>query len=89
MERILNETEKQNFETVARLSQVICEETGAKYEVKDTYLDYGQGWKWTTIVYTQANGKSYQILSPKQWKEILNLENKTECLKWVMENIES
>ena len=39
------------------------------YTVEDVYLDYGQDWKWTTIVDT-SNG--VQILSPRDWFDIVN-----------------
>lgn len=39
------------------------------YIVEDVYLDYGQDWKWTTIVDT-FNG--VQILSPRDWFDIVN-----------------
>ena len=46
-----------------------------KYYVKDVYLDYGQDWMWTTICDETAQ---CQVLSPRQWKEILNEEKSEE-----------
>lgn len=42
--------------------------TGGKFEVDDVYFDYGQNWKWTTIVNRDVN---YQILSPRQLEDII------------------
>lgn len=45
------------------------------YEVKDVYFDYGQNWKWTTIIayYKPVTvvSRSYQALSPRQHRELL------------------
>lgn len=43
------------------------------FSVEDVYLDYGSRWMWTTIVATlQGGGDSHQILSPKEWLDIVN-----------------
>ena len=41
------------------------------YYVKDTYLDAGQDWMWTTICNKE---QGYQALSPREWFEIVNEE---------------
>lgn len=47
------------------------------FAVEDTYFDYGQGWKWTTIIAhdpTAAPGsvlESYQYLTPRDQEEII------------------
>ena len=42
-----------------------------QYFVDDTYFDYGQNWKWTTILAKQPNGDVYQALSPAQQARII------------------
>ena len=44
---------------------------GHIYVIKDVYFDIGQNWMWTTIIDKTAN---CQILSPRDWLEILNEE---------------
>ena len=41
------------------------------YRLQTVYLDFGQDWKWTTIVDETAG---CQVLNPLEWFEILNEE---------------
>lgn len=67
MERLLNREEQayKNLQAVCGILNALCK-TDTVYTVAPTYLDYGQDWKWTTII----NNKGVQILSPRQWEEI-------------------
>ncbi len=47
---------------------------GRKYEVKDTYFDFGQNWKWTTICY-EDDWCGVQVLSPKDLEDIIYSDN--------------
>lgn len=58
--------EYKNLEAVCAILNTLCE-TDTKYWVDVTYFDYGQNWKWTTIL----NSKGVQILSPAEWEKIL------------------
>ncbi|MGM9544257.1 MAG: hypothetical protein ACI3T9_04675 [Romboutsia timonensis] len=52
---------------------------GRKYTVEDTWMDYGSQLAWTTIVYQDPdNDYKVQILSPRDWADILNAENDDE-----------
>lgn len=44
------------------------------FNVNTIYFDFGQDWKWTTIVVFLSNGNSYQI-TPNQQKNILLADN--------------
>ncbi len=56
---------------------------GLKYVVGDCYLDYGQSWMWTTII---SRGEwEYQVLNPKQWKDIMLADSFSELYKIVDE----
>ena len=47
---------------------------GYEYRVGETYFDYGQNWKWTTILcHCTGNGftDTYQALSPAAQEEII------------------
>lgn len=41
------------------------------YRVEDTYFDYGQDWKWTTIIAHRNNGDSWQAIYPAMQERIL------------------
>ena len=73
-ERIINrfEREYKKLELVANALE-LASPNGAKYRVEPTYLDFGQDWKWTTIV--RYGYEECQILSPRQWKEIMMAES--------------
>ena len=66
-ERILNKEEQayKNMEAVCGILNALCK-TDTVYTVGVTYLDFGQDWKWTTIL----NNKGVQILNPREWTEI-------------------
>lgn len=44
---------------------------GWSYRVGETYFDFGQDWKWTTILCTGNKYGSYQALYPKQQEDII------------------
>lgn len=70
--------ERSRLELVA---SILTKESGKgrKYEVKDTWMDYGSQLAWTTIVYTDPDDNyGVQILSPKEWADLLNAENDDE-----------
>lgn len=65
--RVLEKTEQayKNMEAVCAMLNALCQ-TDTEYRVEVTYLDYGQDWKWTTIV----NNKGVQVLCPRDWEYI-------------------
>lgn len=60
---------------------VLHDITGGKFEVQDIYFDFGQDWKWTTIVCKDQN---YQILNPRQHEEIIT-GYEDECIEEIVE----
>ncbi len=78
MERLLNREEQayKNLQAVCGILNALCK-TDTIYTVAPTYLDYGQDWKWTTII----NNKGVQILSPRQWGEIEIAETANDLLR--------
>lgn len=68
MERTLKYSER-GFKNLSAVASVLTavSKNGFSYRVRDTYLDYGQGWMWTTII----DSRDVQILSPRDWKEIV------------------
>ena len=59
----------------------------AKYIVRDVYFDLGQNWMWTTIC--REGYRDCQILSPRQWEEIIlstTASDIFECVKDIQED---
>lgn len=59
----------------------------AKYVVRDVYFDFGQNWMWTTIC--REGYHDCQILSPRQWEEIIlstAASDLFECVKDIQED---
>lgn len=52
------------LEAAAKLLE-LASPNGTKYEVEETYFDYGQDWVWTTIVAHPVKGMSWQALNPR------------------------
>ena len=55
---------------------------GYQYHVGTTYFDFGQDWKWTTIL---CNGEDniYQALNPREQEEIILSDTYDEMVKTV------
>ena len=59
------------------------------YYVGNTYFDFGQDWKWTTILAKTPRGDSYQALNPRQQEDILlarSDEELEEIAKQILKN---
>ena len=81
MERTLNRSEKayKNMVAVAKMLEAVSA-NDAQYTVQDVYFDFGQDWMWTTIC--RRGYSECQILSPRQWKDIIfaeTIEDLTAC----------
>lgn len=83
-ERVIERTEREykKLETVAKMLEMMSE-NGTKYIVKDVYLDYGQDWMWTTIC--RLGEHSCQILSPREWEDIMMAQTTQDIAKIVDE----
>lgn len=44
---------------------------GYRYYVGTTYFDYGQDWKWTTVLCEGDKWGGYQALNPREQEDIL------------------
>lgn len=68
--KVFGEQSKQymRLEAAAKLLNAEMEANDhGQFEVKDIFFDFGQGWKWTTIVFCGGDQwSSYQALNPKQ-----------------------
>lgn len=65
------EQDSEEYVRLSNIATILTKHSPNKhiYTVKDTYIDYGQDWMWTTIVDT-VNGA--QILNSKIWLDIVN-----------------
>ena len=44
---------------------------GYHYRVGETYFDFGQDWKWTTILCDGGSFGGYQALNPREQEDII------------------
>lgn len=58
---------------------------GRRYYVGETYFDYGQDWKWTTIICEKEGSTfgGFQALYPVDQERIVNAKNGEDLLKAV------
>lgn len=94
-ERLLkpDEREYKNLEAAAKVMEALSR-NGKNYEVSDTYLDYGQNWKWTTIFRGKRNEWmnnrfeiDCQVLCPRDWKKIVSATTMQELFDAIQETI--
>ena len=58
--------------TAAAAMLTVKSPTKSRYYVGETYFDYGQDWKWTTVLCDNGSGwGDYQALCPREQEEIL------------------
>lgn len=59
---------------------------GVKYSIQVTHFDYGQNWKWTTVLALPPKEKNrfsdsgYQLFTPAQQTELFEAETIEEFL---------
>lgn len=80
--RVIHETEPE-YKKLQIVAQMLTYDSvhRAAYTVEDVYLDYGQNWMWTTICRIGYAG--CQVLSPREWEDIMNAQSLEELLKCV------
>ena len=58
--------------TLAAALMNIYSPRGYRYYVGETYFDYGQGWRWTTVLCDdKSQWGGYQALNPREQEEII------------------
>lgn len=77
----MDSREFKKLECVARMLELESKHN-AEYEVRDVYFDYGANWMWTTIVRTH-DWMECQVLSPRQWRMIMDCETGADLVKVV------
>ena len=73
--RIFDEHETE-YQTLKNAAETITKSLSGKAvcHVDVTYFDYGQDWRWTTIIcedHTRSTPRNYQLLCPKDQETIL------------------
>ena len=65
------------YKRLAKVAEILTigSPTGTVFTVAETYFDFGQDWKWTTILADSPKHGSYQALSPRTHEEILTTDN--------------
>ena len=82
---MFEEQEYKNLQAVASMLTATSK-NGIIYQVRDVYLDLGQDWMWTTIVAIDwENERSWQVLNPKEWKDIVIADGMVELMNTVQE----
>lgn len=71
--------ERAKLEAAAALLNVHQSRKG-RYYVSETYFDYGQDWKWTTILCEKPDSVwgAFQALCPRDQEAILNAKDGAE-----------
>lgn len=64
-------TERNNLEKAAEMLTA-QNEYERKYYVGETYFDFGQDWKWTTVMYESQDWGAIQALCPRDQELIVN-----------------
>lgn len=84
-ERIIrvDEPEYKKLKAVASALEMLSK-NNASYVVRDVYLDFGQNWMWTTICRENCSWElECQILCPRDWKAIMNIQTADELAEIV------
>ena len=84
-ERVIRETEPE-YKKLQMVAKMLTYDSvhNAAYTVEDVYLDHGQDWMWTTIC--RVGYRECQVLSPREWKEIMSsnsLEELLQCVRYI------
>lgn len=74
--RIYNPTEE-GYKRLEKVAEILTagSPTGTVFTVGETYFDFGQNWKWTTILANSPKYGSYQALNPRNHEEIMTADN--------------
>lgn len=63
----------EEYQKLAAVAEALTKKSpkGYRYEVGETYFDYGQDWSWTTILCEGGIFGGYQALCPRDQEEII------------------
>lgn len=70
--QILNKNEE-GYDILRRAAALLTAKSpkGYTYYVGETYMDYGAGISWTTILCNGGEWGGFQALNPREWEELI------------------
>lgn len=65
--------DEQEYKNLARVAHIMTARSlnGTRFEVGVTYFDFGQDWRWTTILAYRRDNGSFQALTPAEQEKIV------------------
>ena len=65
--------DEQEYQNLARVARIMTARSlnGTRFEVGVTYFDFGQDWRWTTILAYKLDNGSFQALTPAEQEKIV------------------
>lgn len=69
----MNVCNRPNFDAACALLNAFA--PGNTFTVGETYIDFGAGMKWETIICARPCGLAYQVLSPRDWDKLQEAGN--------------
>ena len=61
-------------------AEIMTLDTGVPHHVAETYFDFGQNWKWTTVLRSNNEWGYVQALCPRQQEMIVFADNSDELI---------
>ena len=80
-----NPCNRKNFEMACQMLHFINPEL--TFVVNETYLDFGAGMQWETIICTNGTSDvlgTYQMLSPRDWEKLNACTGLQDITTWVL-----
>lgn len=69
--RIFEQTDPEYIRLLVAADFLALFHPDTDFRVQDTYFDYGQDWKYTTIIASpKSGGYGYQLLNPVEQKDL-------------------
>ena len=81
-------TDSQEYANLVKLAKLLQERSANnyRYEVKQTYEDFGAGMQWYTIICTAPDNDSWQVLNTRDWLDLANGKPVEEVYNTVVTN---
>lgn len=79
--------DSEEYKRLQKVCDLLNERTNenVKFTIEETHFDYGQNWKWTTIITKDLiDGNSWQTLNPRQQEEIINGKNPDDIINTIL-----
>lgn len=72
--------DSEEYSRLVELAKMLTEKSanGYKYEVEQTYEDFGADMQWQNIVCYDKTGSKWQVLNTKEWLDLANAQKSIE-----------